>query len=115
MPYKLKFDRNRWNRERLLKMTDEEREIERAKRRVYAKRCYWKNPEPRREKSKKLSAIGYAKQKAKERADRLADGYIIRCLKQRGWDAPSIQNAREHKQMWELIREHIKARRELRQ
>lgn len=79
-----------------------------------AQRYYRKHRKTVLKKAAKKRATGYERETAKARAERLADGYIVRCLKQRHWDAVSIQNAREHKHMWEIIREHIKARRELR-
>ena len=103
-----------WYRRWKVRATAEQLQAKRLRDSEKAKKYYRNHREDVLAKARKKRATGYENQTAKARADRLADGYIVRCLKQRGWDAESIQNAREHKQMWELIREHIKARRELR-
>lgn len=95
-------------------MTDEQKESYRSYQRQKQKESYRRNPQSSSIRNHRYNISGMGKIMAAQRRERISNGYIARCLIQRGWNKNTIDLLRLNKDAWELVRTQILAVREMR-
>lgn len=104
----------RWWREWWKHATEQQKADRRRYNSEKARKYYRKNRAKICAKASAKARTGYDRATARNRVERIADGYVKRVLIQRGWSMDEIAFAKSQAGLWACIKQQIRAKREIR-